>query len=71
MFKAVNTKSYNHSVSDSSSDSDFNSVLDFDSESKSESDSSLVFINPGICFFSLRIYALLNKLVDNFSFQFS
>ena len=61
------------------SESDFNfainSVSDFDSvfksDSASESDSSSEFMNLGICIFSLYTYTLLNKPVDNFSFQFS
>ena len=37
----------------------------------SESDFSLVFINLDICIFLPYIYTLLNKLADNFFYQYS
>ena len=59
----------------SESESDFsfaiNSALDFDPASESESDFSSVFMNLDICIYSLYIYTLLNKLADDFFYQFS
>ena len=37
----------------------------------SESDFSLVFINLNICIFLSYIYTLLNKLADDFFYQYS
>ena len=37
----------------------------------SESDFSLVFINLNICIFLSYIYSLLNKLADDFFYQYS
>ena len=69
------------SYSESEPDFNFaiNSLSNFDpsfSESKpecdeSESDFSSVFMNLDICIFLPYIYTLLNKLADDFFYQFS
>ena len=52
--------------------SDFDSTSESESESDdSESDFSSVFINLDICIFLPYIYTLLNKLADDFFYQFS
>ena len=63
----------------SESESDFNfainSVSDFDSTSESgsdsESDFSSAFTNLDFCIFSPYVHILLNKLADDFFYQFS
>ena len=68
------------SYSESGPDSNFaiNSLSNFDSSSESnsksddsESDFSSVFMNLDIVLFLPYIYTLLNKLADDFFYQFS
>ena len=48
-----------------------NSLSSKSESDDSESDFSLVFINLDICIFLPYIYTLLNKLADNFFYQYS
>ena len=64
-----------HSESELDFNFAINLVSDFDSTSnsgsESESDFSSVFMNLDICVFLPYIYTLLNKLADDFFYQFS
>ena len=70
---------YSESLSEPDSSFVINLASNFDptfSESKSESDDpesdfSSVFMNLDICIFLPYIYTLLNKLADDFFYQFS
>ena len=48
-----------------------NSLSSKSESDDSESDFSLVFINLNICIFLSYIYTLLNKLADDFFYQYS
>ena len=69
---------YSESFSEPDSNFAINLLSTFDpifSDSKSESDDSesdfnSVFMNLGICVFLPYIYTLLNKLVDDFFYQY-